>query len=38
VAYKDAAMKQFDAAIALGKVTNGSFDEAVAGRARLSKQ
>ncbi|MEP6925750.1 MAG: hypothetical protein ABI954_14885 [Pyrinomonadaceae bacterium] len=37
-AYKEAAIKQFEAAIALKRVENGSFDEAVAGKARLSKQ
>lgn len=35
-AYKAAAIKQFDAAIALGKVENGSYQEAIAGKTRLT--
>ena len=36
-AYKEAALKQFDAAIALGRVDNAAYAEAVAGKTRLSK-
>ncbi len=36
-AYKEAAIKQFDAAIALGRVDAAAYTEAIAGKARLSK-
>lgn len=36
--FKDAAMKQFEAAITLGNVPNSAYSEAVAAKARLSKK
>lgn len=37
-AYKTAALKSFDAAIALGEITGGAYQQAVAGKQRLTQK